>query len=83
MAKPRDLAQAQDFSGGQAPVYDSTTGDFVGHALSQVPTSLPGNETIRTGMQAVIYGQLTIPANVTLTIEGTGQLICTNVVMTQ
>lgn len=50
--------------------------------LPMWPTSLDQSQDIPTGYRSVIYGTLTIPSGVTLTISGTGQLIITNYILT-
>lgn len=51
--------------------------------LTSQPTTLQVSETIPDGYQAVVYGTLTIPVGLTLTILGTGQLVITNFLLAQ
>lgn len=47
------------------------------------PTTLSLSQDIPTGTQVVTYGTVTIPANITITITGTGQWFLTNVILTR
>ena len=68
-------------------IEDDTTGGTTG--VSQIAvagitvqnTTLPVSQTINTGEQAVFYGTLTITGTNTLTINGTGILYITNLIV--
>lgn len=65
------------------PLYrtDQVTPLDLDRGLYCQPTSLAVNDTIPAGYRCVLFGPLTIPEAVTLTIAGDGLLVITNYIM--